>query len=443
MRRATSPHRDTTLTSALTSTLAPAGAEVDAIDGALAEFLLRRESQPDLRASAFAAGVPTPLRSAFVREAQAMLALDGAFASARPQRMAGYRLLSLLGEGGTARVFEAVHEVTGRRVALKVLHPHLTYHPDSRARLSREARIAQSLSHPRIVPVLEAGEADGQVFLVMELLSGTSLHRLLDTTRRGDHEAPTPAAAFLADHRRLARAFADVASALHTAHLQGVIHRDLKPSNLLVHDDGTITVLDFGLCSSPDARLTRSTDFLGTPIYMSPEQAAGRLEQMGPHSDVYSLGAVLYECVTGHPTVAVDSLPRVLDAVRGGRVPAAHHRASVAVPLSHILTRCLGKQPAQRYASAAELAEDLRAFAAGAQPLAARAHARSRRLRLALATAVCALSGLAFARRTEPAHRHARAATLPAEVTRNLVELARQGDEAQFARELQRFMRQE
>ena len=117
--------------------------------------------------------------------------------------------------------------------------------------------------------------------------------------------------------------------------------------------------------------------------------------------------------------------------------------ATVAKPLSHILSRCLGKQPAQRYTSAAALAKDLRAFADGAQPEAARAHSRSRRLHLVLATAACALSGLAFTQKAQHAPIEGRAATLPPEVTRNLVELARQGDEAQFARELSRVMRQE
>jgi serine/threonine protein kinase len=421
-------------------------AGVDAVEAALAEFLVRRESERNLRPSAYAQTIASAHRSAFVREARSLLALDDAFASARPQRVAGYRVLALLGEGGTARVFDAEHEASGRRVALKMLHRHLSQDAHSRARLCREARIAQSLSHPRIVPVLECGEADGAVFLVMERLHGTPLHRLLDAA--GDVEAPVPlrarAAALLHDHRALARKFAAVADAVHAAHQQGVVHRDLKPSNLMVGEDSELTVLDFGLCSSPDARLTRSTDFLGTPIYMSPEQAAGHLEHMGPHSDIYSLGAVLYECVTGKPTVAAGSLPRVLDAVRGGRVPAAHRQAKVARPLSRILARCLEKNPTQRYASAADLAADLRAFADGRQPCAARAHARAQCVRWALLGALCLLAGFWCLRGgNRAAVSQEPAASLPAEVTRNLVKLARQGNEAQFARELQRVMQQD
>ena len=427
---------------------------VDRVERALAEFLLRRENEPELTASAFVVGVPTHDRSAFAREAHALVALDATFAAAQPSRLAGYRLLSLLGEGGTARVFSAEHETSGRRVAVKVLHRHLSQNPRSRARLCREARIAQTLSHPGIVPVIECGEAEGQVFLVMEHLHGTSLHRLLDAKSAvAGCAEQAQAEAFLSDHRQLALAFAAVADALHAAHAQGVIHRDLKPSNLMVQPDGTVIVLDFGLCSSPDAQLTRSTDFLGTPVYMSPEQAGGRHEDMGPHSDVYSLGAVLYECVTGQPTVAPGSLPRVLDAVRGGRVPYAHRRACVADPLSRILARCLQKNPAQRYACARDLADDLRAYAAGQLPVAARSHARKRAMHVTLASLVLIVGVLAGARWVAFATADHGAdlgaagvdlpATLPAEVTRNLVELAQQGDEVRFARELQRVLQQE
>jgi len=416
----------------------------DSMERALASYLLRREDDGSLLPQVYARELPAGRRAAFVEEAQAMLGADQALAAAATtDRVGAYRLLRLLGEGGTARVFEAEHADTGRRVAIKLLHPHLSGNRRSRARLCREARIARGLAHPGIVSVLECGEDRGRMFLVMDLVDGTPLHRVLE--ERGDRAAAAPGSprARLADHPALAAAFAAVADALHAAHRQGVVHRDLKPSNLIVRDDGTITVLDFGLCSSPDARLTCSTDFLGTPVYMSPEQAAGRHDRIGPASDVYSLGAVLYECATGHPTVAPGSLPRVLDAVRRGRVPAAHRRARVAKPLSRILARCLAKQPHRRYPDAKALADDLRAFAAGRAPGALRSHWRRCLGAAALLAGAAALAGRFTPGPTRaPAPAVAGAALAP-EVTRSLVELARHGDEASFARELRRVLRVE
>ncbi|MEZ5962447.1 MAG: serine/threonine-protein kinase [Planctomycetota bacterium] len=342
---------------------APPASVTAAVEEALVAFLLRRDQDADLAATCFAASLPEVWRGEFLVQARQMLAASSRLAAANdlPVRIGGYRIERLLGQGGTARVFVAASPDDGRRVAVKVLHPHLAAHPHSRARLLREASIAASIRHPRLVAVHQCGDDGGRLFLVMDLVGGTPLHEVLRTRS-------TP---WLADARAMARSFAAVAEALDVAHARGVVHRDLKPSNLMLGGDGALTVLDFGLSTSPVDHITCSSDFLGTPAYMSPEQASGDQARVGAPSDIYSLGTVLYECVTGRPAVVPGALPRVLDAVRSGRVPAAHRVADVPRALSRVLGRCLAKNPRRRYARAADLARDLRAFAAVGRPDAA------------------------------------------------------------------------
>ncbi|MCA9712934.1 MAG: serine/threonine protein kinase, partial [Myxococcales bacterium] len=188
--------------------------------------------------------------------------------------------------------------------------------PQALARFRREARTAQSLDHPGIARVLDFGEQDGAAWLAMELVEGRSLQRLLAAhadPRDVDHAR---AVAVLGSPRRLAELIAGVADALDHAHRAGIVHRDVKPANVMVRDDGRPVVLDFGLATAHDGggSLTRTGDFLGTPLYMAPEQAVGA-ENGTASSDVYALGAVLFECLCGRPPVAPGPLAVVIDAI--------------------------------------------------------------------------------------------------------------------------------
>jgi tRNA A-37 threonylcarbamoyl transferase component Bud32 len=270
-------------------------------------------------------------------------------------------------------VFDAEQVSTGRRVALKVLHPHVAQDARSASRFQREARTAAALVHPGIVPVLAFGTTDGAAWLAMARVDGCSLQRLLaavDDPRDVDHDR---ARALLDDPKRLARVIAETADALEFAHRRGVVHRDVKPANLMLDDEGRAVVLDFGLataCEPDAASLTRTGEFLGTPLYMAPEQAVGA-ENGTARSDVYALGAVLYECLCRRPPVAPGPLATVIDAILN-REPLDPRRARPGVPgeLARIALQCLEKEPGRRYPTAAALAADLRRFVDGSVVLA-------------------------------------------------------------------------
>ncbi|MBL9077299.1 MAG: protein kinase [Planctomycetes bacterium] len=350
----------------------------DALERAIGDWLLRKESDPALLPGEFALELPPAQRSAFLRELEDLAAIDGiaTMAASRdlPRRFGDFRVLGELGRGAMGAVFEAEQVSTGQRVALKVLHPHVARDEQSQSRFRREARTAASLAHPGIVPVLGFGETAGCAWLAMARIEGRSLQRLLAAAsdpRDVDHAT---AIATVGDGRRLATALAGAAEALAFAHERGVVHRDVKPANLMCADDGRIVVLDFGLataCEGDGASLTRTGDFFGTPIYMAPEQAKGA-ENGTAASDVYSLGAVLYECLCGAPAVAPGPLATVLDCIRNRDcVDPRQRRDSVPAGLARIAMQCLEKDPRDRYASAQALADDLRRFAVG-EPVQAR-----------------------------------------------------------------------
>ena len=268
-----------------------------------------------------------------------------------PQSIGDYDLLEPIGRGGMGVVYRARQRSLARIVAVKLLVAGAFASEDARRRFQVEAAAAARLRHPNIGTVHETGEHDGQPFFSMELVDGGTL---ADLTR----EDPLPA-------REAATLLRPVAEAVHYAHQQGVLHRDLKPSNILLDAARSPRVSDFGLARQLDAteRFTLTGDVLGSPAYLAPEQARGEREREGVTSDVYSLGAILYQLLCGRPPFLGDSPQSVLRQVVEAE-PIAPRRLNPGVPpdLETICLKCLEKEPARRYASAQSLAEDLSRF---------------------------------------------------------------------------------
>ena len=272
-----------------------------------------------------------------------------------PQTASGfarYELVGVLGEGAMSVVHRARDRQLGREVAVKVLRESLTSHPQVSERFTREAQALARLDHPGIIRVYDSGIDGGRAYLVMELVDGTALSKVLAEKKR--------------DRAALLRLLERVARAVHHAHEKGVIHRDLKPDNILVTGD-VPKVADFGLArlveSSP--ALTRSGAVLGTPMYMAPEQVEGGRE-VTVRTDVYALGALLYEVLTGRPPHVGDSIPEVYAAIsRGDAAPPRRLDPTVPWELEAIALKSLEKDSTRRYATAEAFAEDLRRYLAG------------------------------------------------------------------------------
>jgi hypothetical protein len=286
----------------------------------------------------------------------------------------GYEVEAVLGLGGMGVVYKARHLTLKRTVALKMLaagHPH----PAERARFRAEAEAVARLQHPNIVQIHEVGEADGRPFIALEYVPGGSL-----TERLAGQPLPS---------RDAARLVAALAEAMHLAHSRNLVHRDLKPANVLLAGaiDAPVgqcqpKVSDFGLVRQLDAESGQTFDgvVMGTPSYMAPEQAEGRAHAAGPAADIYALGAILYECLTGRPPFEGATPLETLEQVRG-REPAAPSSLNRQAPrdLETICLKCLRKEPERRYASAQELADDLGRFVRG-EPVAARPVGRVERV---------------------------------------------------------------
>ena len=259
-----------------------------------------------------------------------------------------YRLTRELARGGMAAVWEAEDLSLGRRVAVKLLHPQFTDEPEFLERFRREARAAASLSHPNIVSVFDVGEhgEPPTPFLVMELIDGQNLK---DRIRSA---APLPDA----DVRRIGAA---VAAGLEYAHRRGIIHRDVKPQNILLGEDGRPRLTDFGIAQAlASSGLTRTGAVMGTVHYLAPELVRGR--PATPASDVYGLGAVLYEMATGRVLFSGETDLAIALAHVEETPPAPRAlNASVAPELERTILRALAKQPEERFASAADLAAAL------------------------------------------------------------------------------------
>lgn len=268
-----------------------------------------------------------------------------------PTRIGDYELLEELGRGGMGVVFRANQISLGREVAVKmILRGRLASEQDLQRFLS-EASATARLQHPHIVPVYEVGDIDGRPFFSMQLINGSTLaDRLVD--------GPLP-------ERQAAQWIATVARAIGYAHRQGVVHRDLKPSNILITGDANPMVTDFGLAKQfgVENDLTRSGLLVGTPSYMSPEQASGRRDDVGPASDIYSLGCVLYHSLTGRPPLVAESaMELVMLVIEQDPTPPRALRPRLDRDLEMIVIRCLQKPADLRYESADHLADDLEAY---------------------------------------------------------------------------------
>ena len=273
-------------------------------------------------------------------------------AAQQPGQLVGgrYRLERLLASGGMASVWEAVDEVLTRRVAVKVLHPHLAADDQFVHRFRREAVAAAGLTHPSIVSIYDTCSEGGLEAIVMELVRGPTLRAELD--RRGRFE-PLDAIAVVAE----------VADALRVAHEAGIVHRDVKPGNILLSADGRVLVTDFGIAQASDGlELTGAGMTLGTAKYLSPEQVEGR--PVDARADVYAAGVVLYELVCGQaPFVADTELGTALARVQRDPAPPRQVRPDVPPNLESIILRALAREPADRFQHATELRDALRAAA--------------------------------------------------------------------------------
>jgi WD40 repeat protein/tRNA A-37 threonylcarbamoyl transferase component Bud32 len=283
----------------------------------------------------------------------------GQLAAELPQ-IEGYEILGRIGHGGMGVVYKARHNKLNRIVALKVVLAGGHASAAELARFQVEARAVAQLQHPNIVQLFDSGQHNNLPFITLELVGGGSLAERLN----GTPMQPKEAAALV---ERLARG-------VHHAHQNGVVHRDLKPGNVLLATDGTPKLTDFGLAKRAEAGsgLTASGAVMGTPSYMAPEQAGGKSKHVGPLADVYALGAILYECLTGAPPFRGPTpLDTMMQVASKDPVPPTQLQPKVPRDLETVCLKCLRKEPARRYASAEALADDLRRFQAS-EPIKAR-----------------------------------------------------------------------
>ncbi|HKB05495.1 MAG TPA: protein kinase, partial [Gemmataceae bacterium] len=316
--------------------------------GAAAEYRARFPAFADLVDTVFRDPAATPP------------AAPGPDSIPTPPRIAGYEVTGILGHGGMGVVYHGRHRELGRPVAIKMVRAGAHCPPGHLLRFHLEAQAVAGLSHPSVVTVHDFGQADGLPYLVMELVEGGSLADRL----AGAPADPVWAAGLV---ERLARA-------VQYVHDRDLVHRDLKPANILLAPDGTPKVTDFGLVKrlAGDGDLTRTWSVLGTACYMCPEQARGETKTVGPAADVYGLGAILYECLTGRPPFRAASYElTVVQVLNEDPARPADLVPGLPADLEAVCLKCLEKDPIQRYARAADLADDLARYREG-QPVQAR-----------------------------------------------------------------------
>jgi WD40 repeat protein len=262
----------------------------------------------------------------------------------------GYVITGELGRGGMGVVYRARQDRLNRTVAVKMLLKEQFADVSDVVRFRSEAEAVAAVTHPHVVKVYESGQHAGRPYFVMEYLSGGTLHAKLRTS------APLPPDAAAGVVEKLAWA-------VHAAHQQGIIHRDLKPGNVLFDADGEPRVTDFGLAKRSSQELTKTQVVMGTPAYMPPEQAAGRAKYAGPPADIYALGVILYEALTGHtPFSEIDSVVMLARVISEPPVSPRSKVAGIPHDLELICLKCLEKEPGDRYPTAAALGDDLRRF---------------------------------------------------------------------------------
>jgi serine/threonine-protein kinase len=266
-----------------------------------------------------------------------------------------YRIVAELGRGGMGVVYRARHVELGREVALKLLAAGAYATDDHRRRFLSETRLAAGIRHPNVVAIHDAGDLDGQLWCAMDLVEGDDLAALLTTRRLPPRES--------------VRLMAEVARAVAHLHASGIHHRDLKPSNILIDASGNPHLVDFGLACGADSdrNATATGTILGTPGYMAPEQAAGRNREVDERSDIYALGAILYELLAGRPPFLADTpVLTLLQVIERDALPTRRFNAGVPRDLDALVLACLEKAPARRPATAAGLADELEAWLGGA-----------------------------------------------------------------------------
>lgn len=274
-----------------------------------------------------------------------------------------YKIVRKLGEGGMGVVFVAEDTRLRRTVALKVLHGDVTHDSERRYRFLREGRLAAGLTHPCIATVFEVGEADEHLFIAMELVEGRHVGALLDESEHG----------YLKIFQAL-RITREVVRGLVKAHEAGIIHRDLKPENVMYGEDQVVKILDFGVAKRTDeasaevtAHATKQGSLIGTPAYMSPEQAAGRA--LDARSDIFSVGVMLYEMLTGKRPFQGETWQEIIISIaRDPLVPASVHRPELPATIDRVLGLCLEKKADDRFPSARALLDELEGLLLDAAP---------------------------------------------------------------------------
>ena len=279
-----------------------------------------------------------------------------------PERFGRFVIVSVLGEGGMGSVYKARDIELDREVALKLVRSPMRDDSSKPDRFLREAKAMAQLSHPNIVTIYDVGEKGGVRYIVLELVEGYSLIKRLIPGQ--------PMPLNQATHLVLT-----LARTLHYAHEQGILHRDLKPSNILFTKDGTPKISDFSLAKllehhemdeEEDVMTTQAGTIIGTPAYMAPEQIMGAIDQLGPATDIYSLGTMFYELLTGYRPFEGPVLKVIHDHLHTPPPPFAVKNPEIKVlaKVERLVMRCLEKEPSRRYASAAALAEELERFLA-------------------------------------------------------------------------------
>lgn len=374
-------------------------AELDDLIGRYLELI---DDGTVLDPAQFVADYPDTLRRSFLEFVQLEdglyrlneLGAVGQHRSRSDQKVGNYRLLREISHGGMGIVYVGEDTQTGDLVAVKLLRRAIRNEQTYRRRLERESRAIAALKHPRVVQPISSGIGAGGTYFAMELIDGVGLDRLIQHWR---HEAAqqdrqtqplgemdtvtTPithadirsCATFFGQNRltKIAELLANIADALHAAHESGIVHRDVKPSNILIDVDGNIWLTDFGLASmgddENDLTLTATGEVLGTPAYMSPEQATGRRSEIDPSSDIYSLGATLYELATLERPYSGTREKIIHDLLSGRYRPPSKIQPDVPVELEAIINHAMELQQRDRYATAQDFAADLRRFATNAR----------------------------------------------------------------------------